>query len=60
MESIYVTKAFLPPQEEYISFLNQIWQSRILTNQGSLAQQLEKELEKRLEVPYFLYLCNGQ
>ena len=59
MKPVYVTKAFLPPQEEYTAFLDQIWQSRILTNQGTLVQQLEKELEKRLEVPYFLYLCNG-
>ena len=32
--AIYVTKPALPPLEEFIPYLEQIWESRILTNGG--------------------------
>lgn len=41
---IYVTKSFLPPKEEYIGYLNQIWDSNQLTNNGPLTKQLEQNL----------------
>ena len=42
--AIYVTKPFLPPIDEYVSYLEQVWQSSILTNNGPLHQRLEREL----------------
>ena len=33
---IYVTKAFLPPLEEYYEKLKIIWNSRWLTNNGPI------------------------
>ena len=59
MVPVYVTKAFLPPKDEYLLLLNRIWQSRILTNQGELVQELERKIAEYLQVPHFLYLSNG-
>ena len=56
---IYVTQPFLPPLEEFIPYLEQIWESKILTNGGPLHQQLEAELCRYLEVPYISLFNNG-
>lgn len=34
MSKIYVTSPFLPPLEEFIPYLEQIWQNKTLTNGG--------------------------
>ena len=49
---IYVTRPFLPPLEEYQGYLEKIWASKILTNNGPMHQELEKELSLYLDVPY--------
>jgi len=46
--AIYVTKPFLPPMDEYIPYLERIWTSGILTNEG----QLYKELENKLKITF--------
>ena len=56
---IPVTKSFLPPMEEYIKYLERIWQSGVLTNNGQLLQELENKLKKYLDVQYFQILSNG-
>ncbi len=56
---IYVTKAFVPPLEEYTEQLRRIWSSGQLTNQGPLALELEKLLAERLDVPHCLFMANG-
>ena len=56
---INVTKPFLPPQEEYIDFLNGIWSRNWLTNNGPLVRELELKLKEYLGVPEMLYLNNG-
>lgn len=56
---IYVTKAFVPPIEEYTAQLRRIWASGQLTNQGPLALELEKLLAERLGVPHCLFMANG-
>ena len=38
---ITVTQPFLPPLEEFMPYLQQIWQNKWLTNNGPLHQQLE-------------------
>lgn len=42
---ITVTKAVLPPLEEYVSHLVGVWERARLTNDGPLLQQLEAGLE---------------
>lgn len=56
---IPVTKPFLPPQEEYQSLLDGIWNREWLTNMGPLACRLEIELKAYLNVKHLLYVTNG-
>ena len=56
---IHVTKSFLPPMEEYQSYLARIWEKSWLTNQGPLVTELEQKLTKYLGVENLLYVSNG-
>ena len=56
---ITVTRPFLPPLEEFIPYLQQIWENKWLTNNGPLHQQLEKELAEYLGVKYISLFSNG-
>lgn len=56
---IYVTQPSLPPLDEFMPYIQQIWQSRILTNNGTFHQQLEAQLCEHLEVPYISLFSNG-
>lgn len=58
-EPIYVTQPVLPELAEFIPYLEQIWNNKILTNCGPLHQQLEKELCEYLGVPYISLFNNG-
>jgi dTDP-4-amino-4,6-dideoxygalactose transaminase len=55
---INVTKSFLPDKEEYIGYINQIWESVHLTNNGPLLQRLEKEIRSYTGADH-LYFCNN-
>ena len=50
MDKIYVTRPELPPLEEFIPYLEQIWATRTLTNGGPFHQQLEAALCEYLGV----------
>ncbi|WP_224651133.1 DegT/DnrJ/EryC1/StrS family aminotransferase [Pectobacterium versatile] len=56
---IYVTSPLLPPLEEFIPYLEEIWDSKWLTNNGSFHQQLEKALADYLGVRYISLFSNG-
>ena len=56
---IYVTQPYLPPLEEFIPYLEQIWKNKILTNNGPYHQQLEKELCKYLGVEHLSLFTNA-
>lgn len=57
-ENIYVTQPTLPPLEEFVPYLQQIWDNKILTNCGPFHQQLEKELCEYLGVKYIGLFTN--
>lgn len=57
--AITVTQPCLPPLDEFLPYLEQIWQNKWLTNNGPLHQQLEKELADYLGVPYISLFSNG-
>jgi dTDP-4-amino-4,6-dideoxygalactose transaminase len=59
IKKIYVTQPALPPLEEYIEYLKQIWESKILTNNGPFHQQFEKELADYLGVKHLSLFTNG-
>ncbi|MDP2822992.1 MAG: DegT/DnrJ/EryC1/StrS family aminotransferase [Sulfuritalea sp.] len=56
---IYVTQPLLPPLEEFIPYLEQIWASKRLTNNGPYHQQLEQALAEYLGVDYVALLTSG-
>jgi dTDP-4-amino-4,6-dideoxygalactose transaminase len=56
---INVTQPFLPPLEEFIPYLEKIWESKWITNNGQFHQQFEKELAKYLGVKYISLFANG-
>lgn len=58
-QSIYVTQPSLPPLEEFIPLLRQIWETRILTNCGPFHQQLEQALCDYLGVEHIALFANG-
>lgn len=58
-KNIYVTQPFLPPIEEYICILKDIWETGILTNNGQMVRRLEKELKDILKVEYLLAVANA-
>lgn len=59
LSPVYVTQPLLPPLEEFIPYLEEIWESKILTNGGPLHQRLEQALAEYLEVPYVSLFNNG-
>jgi dTDP-4-amino-4,6-dideoxygalactose transaminase len=56
---IYVTQPYLPPLEEFVPYLEKIWESKILTNDGPLHRQLEKALCEYLGVEHISLFTNG-
>lgn len=58
-ENIFVTSPLLPPLEEFIPYLEKIWENRILTNGGTFHQMLEEELARYLGVKYVCLFSNG-
>lgn len=57
--SITVTKPYLPPKEEYLKYVSEIFDRGILTNQGPNVLALEKKLSAYLGAEHFHYVTNG-
>lgn len=55
----YVTQPYLPPLEEFLPSLRQIWDSHQLTNAGPFHEQFETALAKHLGVPHVALFSNG-
>ena len=58
-EPIYVTKAVVPDFQEYSSYLEQIFTSRHMTNDGAYLRKLENELAQRLHIARVALCSNG-
>lgn len=56
---IYVTQPALPELADFIPYLEQIWDNKILTNGGPFHQQLEQALCDYLGVKYISLFTNG-
>jgi dTDP-4-amino-4,6-dideoxygalactose transaminase len=56
---IYVTRPFLPPLEEFKQGLEEIWESRWLTNNGPILQRFTKELCNYFETDNLCMFNNG-
>ncbi|WP_108822505.1 DegT/DnrJ/EryC1/StrS aminotransferase family protein [Dysgonomonas sp. Marseille-P4361] len=58
-KKIMVTQPALPPLEEFIPYLEKIWDNKWLTNNGPFHEQFEKELAEYLGVKYISVFSNG-
>ena len=56
---IYVTQPSLPPLDDFIPYLRQIWDSKQLTNNGPFHHQLERALGDYLGVEYVSLFTSG-
>lgn len=56
---VYVTQPYLPPLEEFIPYLEKIWDNKILTNGGPFHKQLEQALCDYLGVEDIALFTNG-
>ena len=58
-KKITVTQPFLPPLEEYLPYLQRIWENKHITNNGPFHQQLEEKLCDYLGVKHLSLFANG-
>jgi len=56
---INVVKPTLPKLEEYVTYLQKIWETSLLTNNGPLVIELENQLKKYLDVKFLRIVSNG-
>lgn len=56
---IYVTQPYLPPLDEFLPYLKEIWENKILTNGGPFHQKLEDALCQYLGVDHIALFSNG-
>ncbi|MFW6326976.1 MAG: DegT/DnrJ/EryC1/StrS family aminotransferase [Bacteroidota bacterium] len=59
IKPIFVTQPALPPLEEFVVYLQDIWQSKIITNNGPFHKQFEQALADYLGVKYISLFANG-
>lgn len=56
---VYVTEPYLPPLESFIPYLQKIWDSKVLTNNGPFHRELEQKLVQHLGVEHISLFANG-
>jgi dTDP-4-amino-4,6-dideoxygalactose transaminase len=56
---IYVTRPLLPEISEVMEKLEQIWETKWLTNKGKQHEELEKSIKHYLKVPFASLFNNG-
>lgn len=56
---IFVTQPALPPLDEFVIYLRDIWDKKIITNNGPFHQEFEQALAKYLGVKYISLFSNG-
>jgi len=59
MKNLYVTQPFMPPLNEFVPYLEQIWENKWLTNSGPFHNDLEQMLSEYLGVEYLSLFTNG-
>ncbi len=57
--AIYVTQPAMPPLQDFVASLEQIWDSKYLTNGGQFHQRLEQRLCEHLGVEHISLFANG-
>ena len=58
-EPLFVSRPILPPLEEYVGDLEEIWRSQYLTNMGPFHSRLEAALQERVGLGHVSLWNNG-
>lgn len=58
-QKILVTRSFLPDKERYSAYLDKIWSTGWLTNNGALVRELEKKLKDYFGVKHLFLVSSG-
>lgn len=58
-KNILVTSPLIPPLDEFIPYLQQIWERKWITNNGAFHKEFEAALAKYLGVEYISVFTNG-
>lgn len=58
-KKIYVTRPSLPPLEEFLNYLEDIWETKWLTNNGKYHREFEEKLAEYLGVNFVSLFANG-
>jgi dTDP-4-amino-4,6-dideoxygalactose transaminase len=58
-DPIYITRPYLPPLAELMPMLEQIWDTRVLSNNGPFHKALEARLRDYLQVNHVSLVTNG-
>lgn len=58
-DDLYVTRPQLPPLEAFARYLEWIWETKTVTNNGLFHQEFERKLAKYLGVKYVSLFANG-
>jgi dTDP-4-amino-4,6-dideoxygalactose transaminase len=58
-DPIHVTRAFMPPFEEYQELMRGVWDRGYVTNNGPLLKQFEAELASRFGLDGTIFMVNG-
>ena len=58
-DRICVTKASMPPYEEYVNAIKPLWESCWITNMGKYHKELEIRLKEYLKVSELSLMVNG-
>ena len=59
MKNLYVTKPALPPIDDLIPLIQDIWDSGVVTNGGKYHELLEQQLANYLKIPQISLFTNG-
>jgi dTDP-4-amino-4,6-dideoxygalactose transaminase len=59
VDNIYVTQPLMPPLEEFLPYLQRIWDTKWLTNGGPFHDELEAALSDYLGVEHLALFANG-
>ena len=59
IERINVTKTYLPPLDQFMPYLEEIWESGWVTNHGKMVLSLESELKSYLQAENLYLVTNG-
>lgn len=58
-DKLSVTRSSMPPFEEYVEEIKELWDSHILTNMGQKHKLLEQKLQQYLQVKNVSLMVNG-